>query len=97
MSMRSTALSTELSPVGTFCDSDSECHSTDEELSCREQADISRFSRVCIAKLGEGATCGHSSLFDLFRRAEDVSNYCKKGLLCRTVGYDVSEYEKRAR
>lgn len=75
--------------VGTFCDSDSECHSTDEELSCREQPDISRFSRVCMAKLGEGATCGHSSLFDLFRRAEDVSNYCKKGLVCRTVGYDV--------
>ncbi|XP_078359574.1 uncharacterized protein LOC144644040 [Oculina patagonica] len=73
---------------GTFCDSDSECHSTDaEELSCREQPDISRFNRVCMAKLGEGATCGHSSLFDLFRRAEDVSNYCKKGLVCRTVGF----------
>ncbi|KAL9984564.1 hypothetical protein ACROYT_G006874 [Oculina patagonica] len=74
--------------ISTFCDSDSECHSTDaEELSCREQPDISRFNRVCMAKLGEGATCGHSSLFDLFRRAEDVSNYCKKGLVCRTVGF----------
>ena len=80
------SIDSQLSSSGTFCDSDSECHSTDEELSCREQPDISRFSRVCMAKLGEGATCGHSSLFDLFRSVEDVSNYCKKGLVCRTVG-----------
>ena len=73
--------------VGTFCDSDSDCHSADEELSCREQADISRYFRVCMAKLGEGATCGHVGLFDLFRPAEEVSNYCKKGLVCKTVGW----------
>ncbi|RMX52380.1 hypothetical protein pdam_00014400 [Pocillopora damicornis] len=72
---------------GTFCDSDSDCHSADEELSCREQPDISRYFRLCMAKLGEGATCGHAGLFDLFRPAEEVSNYCKKGLVCKTVGF----------
>lgn len=74
--------------VGTFCDSDSECHSN-EELSCQEQADISRFTHVCMAKLEEGAVCGNAiqSMFNLFRRSDqDLSNICKKGLVCKTVG-----------
>ena len=75
--------------LGTFCDADKECHSN-EELSCQEQSDISRFSGVCMAKLDEGATCGNAirSMFDvgLFRRSEEPSNVCKKGLSCRTVG-----------
>jgi len=74
--------------LGTFCDADSECHSN-EEVSCQSQPDISRFTGVCMAKLEEGATCGNAirSMFDLFKQTEDLSNVCKKGLSCRTVGF----------
>lgn len=80
--------------LGTFCDADTECHSKDEELSCQQQTDITRFSGVCMARLDEGATCGNAirSMFDmvpgLFKRDEDSSNVCKKGLACRTVGLE---------
>lgn len=79
--------------LGTFCDADTECHSNDEELSCQQQTDITRFSGVCMARLDEGATCGNAirSMFDmapgLFKRDEDSSDVCKKGLACRTVGF----------
>lgn len=79
--------------LGTLCDLDSECHSPAQELSCQEQTDITRFSGVCMAKLDEGATCGNAirSMFDiapgLFKRSEELPNVCKKGLVCRTVGF----------
>lgn len=47
-----------------------------------------------MARLDEGATCGNAirSMFDmvpgLFKRSEDFSNVCKKGLACRTVGLE---------
>lgn len=47
-----------------------------------------------MARFDEGATCGNAirSMFDmapgLFKRDEDSSNVCKKGLACRTVGLE---------
>lgn len=48
-----------------------------------------------MVKFDEGVICGNviCSMFDivfgLFKRSEEFLNVCKKGLVCRIVGYDL--------
>lgn len=75
--------------AGTFCKDESTCQSDDKstEMCCQSQPDISHFSKVCIPKLNEGATCGRASIFDVFRDSENEKcGICKTGLECRRIG-----------
>lgn len=72
--------------LGTFCDKENDCHNSKEELGCFTQNDISRYSKVCVPKLGEGSTCGRSAgIFDMFD-SDDDDQRCQGNLVCRAVG-----------
>ncbi|XP_031574431.1 uncharacterized protein LOC116308183 [Actinia tenebrosa] len=75
--------------LGTFCDDHKDCHSSaGQEAGCFPQNDISRYSKVCIAKLQEGVTCGRKRLLDVFEDENDEdSQLCQGSLVCRTVGF----------